>query len=154
MRKLSYLQTALAFLSIPALLGWLFLTVMAMFYLPVLFGVLLAADSVYEFANVLAAIVFFGFFLMLGWWGWYSLLWVWFFYPHDGGMLPRHVFWGNIAGLVMVLLLVVRFIGPTSFSSRLSEVSGGSMLFLALCVTPAFLLLVNGVVVCRRAAQE
>lgn len=154
MRKLSYLQTALAFLSIPALLAWLALTVMEMFYLPVLFGVLLTADSVYQFANVLAAIVLSGSLLMLGWWGWYSLLWVWFFYPHSGGMLPRHVFWGNIAGLVMVLLLVGRFISPPSFSLHFPEVSWDSAFLLALCATPAFLLLVNGVVVCRRAAQE
>lgn len=148
MRHIHRIQTLFAWLSLPALLGWVIITFAPVFYIPVLFNVMMNAESFYSFANALAGIVGPVLVLMLGWWGWYSLFWVWFFYRRSGGVLPRHIYWGSAAGACIAVSLLIRM--WPDLSSTYPDSSGVDwpmIILVFLYMAPLFLLLANVAVI-------
>lgn len=144
MRHIHRIQTLFAWLSLPALLGWVIITFMPVSYIPVLFNVMMNAESFYSFANALAGIAGSLLVVMLGWWGWYSLFWVWFFYRRSRGVLPRHIYWGNVAGACIAVSLLIDMWPDFYLTHPDSSGVDLPLIILALLyMAPLFLLLAN-----------
>jgi len=144
MQLVRILQVIFAIVSIPSLLGWLLISVASL-----ISGYEWVIDYAYYEAppDPLRGLLIL--FILMGWWGWFSLLWGFLFYRRLVVRYPKWVFWGNFCGAIIVLVVWVALLVAIVDSKfkGLGEVLGILCALVVFGGGPMLLLVINIILV-------